>query len=139
MSFSALLFFVKSHMKTLFKYVLVGFFVYLVDYLTYLGLCNYLSFYPIYSNVFAKIVGAAFAFILHRSFTFREQKAESIKGEFIRYASCVMVNIPLFGMVFYVVSLAAFDYRITKIIADIISILISYVQARFLVFNEKKS
>jgi len=139
MSLSALLVFVKSHIKTLFKYALVGFFVYLVDYLTYLSICNYLHFLPIYANVIAKVVGAAVAFILHRSFTFRQQKTESVRREFIRYAGCVLVNIPLFSMVFYFVSLAALDYRVTKIIADIFSVLISYLQTKFLVFNGKNS
>jgi putative flippase GtrA len=94
---------------------------------------------PIYANVIAKVVGAAVAFILHRSFTFRQQKTESVRREFIRYAGCVLVNIPLFSMVFYFVSLAALDYRVTKIIADIFSVLISYLQTKFLVFNGKNS
>jgi putative flippase GtrA len=137
MSLSALLIFVKSHIKTLFKYVLVGLFVYLVDYLTYLGACNYLGFLPIYANIIAKIVGASVAFFLHRSFTFKQQNVGAIKAEFFRYAGCVLVNIPLFSIVFFLVSLVGLDYRVTKIIADVFSVLISYLQAKFFVFNGK--
>lgn len=117
------------------RYIVVGIFVYGIEYFCYLLLILYFYFSPLFANATAKVVAGLVAYFFHRVYTFRKNFYEDLYMDFAKYVVVLLINIPLFGLIFYAVNLIGLDYKITKIIADIFCIFIAYVQARFLVFN----
>jgi len=127
--------FLKSHVATLIRYGLVGIVIYAIEYLVYLTLIFGLAVIPVYSNMAAKVVAGLIGYFLHRKFTFQKQSSHDVHSDLLKYVICLAINIPVAGIVFYSVSLLGYGLNVTKIIADVICILIAYLQSRYLVFK----
>lgn len=128
--------FIKNNVGSMSRYFMVGVVVYGVEYVVYLLLVLQFSILPLYANGEAKVVAGLIAYFLHRMHTFQKEFDDGIYRDFVKYLSVLIVNIPLFGFVFYVISLIGLDFKITKVMADVFCICIAYLQARFFVFKK---
>ena len=93
---------------------------------------------PVISNVISKIAAGIFAFILHRSFTFKSEEDSSKLNQAIRYFSLLLINIPLSSVIlsFFLIWLADFP-EIAKVISDVIYVAINYFLAKYFIFAKK--
>jgi putative flippase GtrA len=127
---------VKDNVASLFRYLTVGLIVYGVEYFLYLILVGTVLVSPLYANAQAKVVAGLLAYILHRVHSFKKDFHDGLLRDLAKYIGVLAINIPLFGAVFYAVSLVSLDYKTTKLIADVFCIGIAYLQARLIIFNQ---
>ena len=85
---------------TFIRYVLVQLIAYCIDLGGFLLLLKAEFEGPIICNVFAKVSAGVFSFVLHRSFTFREEKKLAINHQVIRYFLLLALNIPFSSALF---------------------------------------
>jgi putative flippase GtrA len=135
MNLAAFIDFFRSNFLSMCRYIVVGIFVYGVEYISYLSLILYCSVAPLYANAAAKIIAGFIAYFFHRIYTFQKSFYEGLYKDLVKYVAVLLFNVPLFSVIFYAVNLFGLDYKVTKIIADIFCIAIAYLQTRFLVFN----
>lgn len=135
MSLAAIIDFLRNNFASLGRYGIVGIFIYGIEYTSYLLLILGCSAIPLYANAAAKIIAGLMGYLLHRVYTFKKSFRDGLYKDFVKYVAVLLINIPLFSLIFYGISLAGLDYKITKILADVICIAIAYLQTRFLVFN----
>lgn len=127
--------FLRNNFLSMCRYVVVGILVYGIEYCSYLLLIAYCSVAPLYANAIAKIIAGLLAYFFHRIYTFKKSFSEGLYKDFVKYVVVLLINLPLFGVIFYLVNLGGLDYKITKVIADVFCIAIAYLQTRFFVFN----
>ena len=132
---NAMISFIKGNFIQLIRYGLVGGLIYAIEYALYL-LCIYkFVVEPVYSNALAKVIAGIVAYFLHRHFTFRKKTNDDVHSDLVKYMTCLLINVPLFGLIFYLISLAGMNIILTKVVADITCIMIAYLQTKYLVFR----
>lgn len=127
--------FVKDNFLSICRYVLVGAGVYGVEYILYLLAVLSFSVAPLYANAVVKIIAGLFGYFFHRIYTFKKDFKDGFVKDLSKYVAVLIVNIPLFSLIFSAIAWLELDFKITKIIADIFCILIAYLQTKFLVFG----
>lgn len=127
--------FIKNNLAQLIRYGFVGGLVYGIEYALYLLFIYQCAVMPIYANATAKVAAGVIAYFLHRKLTFRKKTSADLHSDFVKYAACLLINIPLFGIIFYLVSLVGMNIILTKVLADVICIMVAYIQTKYLVFR----
>lgn len=117
------------------RYLLVGLVVYAIEYSVYLGLVLHAWLSPLFANAIAKVIAGLSGYFLHRLYTFGKPFHDGLLVDFCKYAAILLINIPLFGGIFYLVSLVVANFIGVKVIADILCVVIAYLQTRFIVFR----
>lgn len=127
--------FLRQNWKSIGRYLVVGLCVYAIEYGVYLGLVlnNWLS--PIVANAAAKVIAGLSGYFLHRLYTFGKPFYDGLVADFCRYVAILLINIPLFAGIFYLVSLLIPNFIWVKIVSDVFCIAIAYLQTRFFVFR----
>lgn len=117
------------------RYLVVGLCIYAIEYIVYLGLVfnNWLS--PIVANAAAKVIAGLSGYFMHRLYTFGKPFYDGLVADFCRYVVILLINLPLFAGIFYLVSLLIANFIWGKIVSDMFCIVIAYVQTRFFVFR----
>ena len=90
---------------------------------------------PIWANVLAKFAAGVFAFIVHRSFTFRVAKSGAIKHQAIRYFVLLALNIPVASAILALLLVWIAAPVPAKFIADIICVTFTYAVSKRFVFT----
>ena len=89
---------------------------------------------PVMSNALAKVAAGAFAFVTHRSFTFRLDKGKHSGRQMLRYIMLLALNVPLSSIVLGMVLFAVSHAVVAKIISDIIVVSFTYWLSKTWVF-----
>lgn len=111
---------------TFVRYVAIQIFAYGIDMGVYLA-SLYLGFLgPIISNVLGKISAGIFAFIVHRSFTFRLDKKKHNSKQMYRYIFLLGLNIPVSSVVLGLVLLIINNPVVAKFLSDVLIVLFSF-------------
>lgn len=119
---------------TFIRYLIIQIIAYGIDmgvflafvYLGYLG--------PIASNAIGKVAAGIFAFLSHRSFTFRLEKDMHSGKQKYRYFLLLGLNVPISSIVLAIV-LMVIDYPVfAKIISDVVIVVFSYWMSKTWVF-----
>lgn len=104
-----------------------------------------LGLHPLASNIFGKVVSAAFAFVAHRTFTFgnatgaQGQRSDMLR-QALRYGGLVLFNIPLSsGVLALMLALVPLPQAANKFLADVSCIAITYWLTRRFVFTKTVS
>lgn len=116
------------------KYVLIQLLAYGLEMGVFLVVLEKLSMHLLFSNVLGKIFAGVFAFLAHRSFTFRVESKTPIKKQAIIYFILLTVNIPLSSLILILFHLWILEPPIAKCFADIICIGLSYGLSKYVVF-----
>jgi putative flippase GtrA len=127
--------FFRQNWKSMWRYLLVGLCVYAIEYGVYVGLIFIEWLTPIVANTTAKIIAGLAGYFLHRLYTFGKPFLDGLLADFGKYVAILLINVPLFAGVFYLVSLVTTNLILIKVVADIFCVLIAYLQTRFLVFR----
>lgn len=92
---------------------------------------------PIVANVLAKIVAGIFAFVAHRSFTFRVSGNPAIRQQAIRYFVLLAVNIPVASAILALLFIWISEPVIAKFIADVVCVALTYSLSKHFIFAGK--
>jgi len=127
--------FIKNNFLSICRYVVVGAGVYGIEYLLYLAFVLNLGVLPLYANASAKIVAGLTGYFFHRIYTFKKGFKGGLSKDLAKYMAVLLVNIPLFSLIFVAIAWVGLDFKITKLIADVFCVAIAYLQTKFLVFG----
>ena len=89
------------------------------------------------ANVISWIIAIIFAYITNRKYVF-ESKNKNIFSELIKFSSSRITTLLIEMIYMYItVSILHFNYKIMKIIAQIIVIILNYVFSKIFVFQKE--
>lgn len=116
------------------RFVIVGGFLYLADFLVYWILVK-LSINPLIANFCGKIIGAFIGFFGHRYFTFQVIDKKLLLKHSLKYIIITLVYAPFSSLVLNGVFSLISNRIIAKIISDTICIVISFLLSKFAIFT----
>ena len=126
----------QSILFQIFRYIGVGGFVYFVDLTVFLIGTAFFSEAYLWINILGKIIASTTGFFLHKYFTFGSTKNSQTPREMALYAMLVLGNTILATALLYIgVDFLNQPQRATKIMTDIVVIIISFVMSRALFFK----
>jgi putative flippase GtrA len=119
---------------TLVRYIAIQLIAYGIDMGLFLAFI-YLGYLdPLVSNILGKVAAGIFAFLVHRSFTFRLDKKEHSKKQKYRYFLLLGSNVPLSSLVLGLF-LQAINYPVVaKLLSDVVIVVISFCVSKKWVF-----
>lgn len=123
---------------TFVRYVAIQVISYVIDMGMFLLLLKTELAGPIVSNMIAKLLAGFFAFVLHRSFTFRVENDLTIRHQAMRYFLLLAINIPFASALLAVVLLIITEPVIAKLIADVVSVVLTYAISKHFIFSGKQ-
>jgi len=122
----------------LLKYISIQILAYVID----LGLFTFLLylgyFGPLMANVLGKLAAGIFAFILHRSFTFKLEKQDHNRNQAVKYFTLLGLNIPFTALLLALLLLIIPLPIYSKILSDVIGVLLSFWLSKNWVFTQKR-
>lgn len=123
--------------KEVVLYIIFGVLTTLVNIVSYLLLAKIFGINNLFSNVMAWGISIVFAYITNRIFVF-ESKNKNILYEFALFVTGRGLSGILDSVLFYVLVVwLMFDDVISKIVINIIVIIINYVLSKEIIFKEK--
>lgn len=90
---------------------------------------------PIWANVLAKITAGIFAFIVHRSFTFRVGDNTVMIQQAIRYFTLLALNVPFASGILALLLVWITQPVAAKLVADVACVALTYWLSKHLVFT----
>lgn len=127
--------------RTLFqfmRYQLVGVVTYGVDISAFLVLLMILDIDLLLANMISKVLAGLFAFFAHRMFTFGVVTSTGRGRQVIFYFSLLALNVPLSALILSAVLWVIPVEVVAKVLSDVILVLISYFQLKFIVFKTQR-
>lgn len=116
------------------RYLIIQVIAYGVDMGVFLAFVYLGNLGPIISNAIGKIAAGIFAFLSHRSYTFRLDKAKHSGKQMFRYILLLGLNVPISSVVLAIV-LYVIDYPvIAKIISDVVIVMFTFWVSKTWVF-----
>jgi putative flippase GtrA len=116
------------------RYIAVGLLTYGIDMGVFLFFLNFVVEGPLISNLIAKVAAGIFAFLSHRSFTFRIDKRNHEKKQIVRYLLLLLLSVPLSVVALKLILPVLDKPVIAKFVADVICVLFSYWFSKTWVF-----
>ena len=126
----------RAELKRLAIYGSISAIGYGIDMGTFLILTNAADVGLLTSNVLSKILSAGFSFSAHRRFTFPQVDSSGRGDQVIKYFLLVGLNIPIATTILALLSQWISPPAMAKFIADLLCVLLSYVQTKHLVFSK---
>jgi putative flippase GtrA len=90
---------------------------------------------PILANVMAKLAAGIFAFIAHRSYTFRVSDSPAVRQQAVRYFSLLALNIPVASAILALLLAWVAAPVADKFIADVVCVALSYLLSKHFIFT----
>jgi len=117
------------------RYLLVGVVTYGVDISAFLLLFKFFGLNLLLANMISKVLAGLFSFVAHRIFTFGVIEAKGRAQQAVRYFIFLAINIPISAFILTAVQWILSMEIAAKILADVILVLISYAQSKYIVFK----
>lgn len=90
---------------------------------------------PIVANVIAKLAAGIFAFVVHRTFTFRVESNSATKHQAIRYFLLLALNVPIASAVLAIILILFAEPAVIKFISDIVCVALTCGLDKHFVFT----
>jgi len=119
------------------RYLGVQIIAYGIDIGGFLLLCLLIS--PVPANVLSKMAAGSFAFIAHRRVTFKVHRYGGGRGQLLKYAALLAINIPISSGLLVLLLTWLPVAALAKIVSDTICVGMTFVLSRHLVFTRKRS
>ncbi len=116
------------------RYIAIQLFAYCIDIGGFLALIYLGVFGPIISNIPGKIAAGFFAFIAHRSFTFRLDKNNHNRKQMYRYFLLLGLNVPVSSVMLALVLLIIDNSIFAKLLSDAFIVIFSFWLSKSWVF-----
>jgi putative flippase GtrA len=104
----------------------------MIDMSVFLAAINFAALDIVYSNTIAKIFAGAFAFALHRSFTFKVEGAPQAQA--IKYIMVLSLNVPITTGILTLLS-PHLPLVFAKFITDLFYFVLSFGVSKFYIFK----
>ncbi len=125
----------KKSLLQFMRYLLVGVVTYGVDISVFLVLLNLFGTDLLLANAVSKVSAGLFSFFAHRIFTFGVVAPLGRGRQAIRYFILLALNVPLSALILSAMLLINPMEVGAKLQSDVIIVLISYAQSKFIVFR----
>lgn len=120
------------------RYLLVGVVTYCVDMSAFLVLLNFFGIDLLLANMISKVLAGLFSFFSHRAFTFGLVASTGRGRQAIRYFILLALNVPLSALILSAILWITPIGVLAKVLSDVILVLISYLQSKFIVFKIRR-
>jgi putative flippase GtrA len=91
----------------------------------------------VYAQAIARLTGGLVAFMLHRSWSFRDQQGVGLTTEAGRFMVLYVFSFAVsIGTVYLMVDLLDFNRYASKAFADVLCFIVNFVVMKFWVFND---
>jgi len=123
--------------KEIILYIIFGIFTTLVNIISYLFFAHIIGIYDLFSNIMAWFFSIIFAYITNRIYVF-ESKNENVLYEFALFVTGRGLSGILDSLLFFMfVIWLMFDDVISKIVINIIVVILNYVLSKKIIFKER--
>ena len=122
--------------RELFWYVVFGVLTTVVNILSYLLFARIFNVNYIYSNIIAWFLSVLFAYITNRIWVFESKSSNIIKEAFYFFAGRIFSGVLDTGLMYVFIDLLSFGDEFSKIIIQVIVVIVNYVLSKYVVFNE---
>ncbi|TBO34534.1 GtrA family protein [Aquabacterium lacunae] len=119
-----------------FRYFCVMLMGYAVDLLGFLFLFKVLGIDAVPSSAISKALSSICSYFAHAIFTFRGKPGAISHASAAKYFFVVAINVPLSSLMLYFIDLVIASGVVSKISSDILMLLVTYVQTKFMVFKK---
>lgn len=122
-------------MKQIIRYLFVGGGAVFIDYISYFALMRFVSIQPSISKGASYILGALFAFIMNKIWTFEsDEPTHKALGKFTAlYLSTFLANVSINSAVLWMLG----GKQIAFVLATATSIVLNYIGQKFWVFRSR--
>ncbi len=90
---------------------------------------------PISANISAKLAAGIFAFVAHRSFTFRVGETQAVKQQAIRYFLLLALNVPVASAILALLLVWIVEPVAAKFVADVVCVALTYGLSKHFIFT----
>ena len=124
--------------KEIINYLIAGFLTVIVSVLTYALFTKGLNMHYITSNIFSWIVAVLFAYYVNSKFVFVSSTIKKEKiSEIINFFKYRILSLLIETIIIYLlVDLIRLDDMISKLIVQVIVIILNYIFSKFLIFKK---
>ena len=122
--------------KELFFYILFGILTTLVNIVVYLLFSKIFNVNYIFSNIIAWFVSVLFAYVTNRIWVFESKSTKIFKEISLFFAARLFSGILDTGLMYVFIDLMKFGDEFSKIIIQIIVVILNYVLSKFFIFKD---
>lgn len=121
--------------RELFWYVVFGVLTTVVNILSYLLFARIFNVNYIYSNIIAWFLSVLFAYITNRIWVFESKSSNIIKEASYFFAGRIFSGVLDTGLMYVFIDLLSFGDEFSKIIIQVIVVIVNYVLSKYVVFK----
>lgn len=92
-----------------------------------------------FANIISWILSVTFAYFCNRKFVFKSNNKNKLKESIKFFTSRISTLFIDMGIMFLLVTILSFNDTISKIIVQVVVLVLNYLFSKFIVFNKKKS
>ena len=122
--------------KELFSYIVFGILTTLVNIITYLFFTRIFGINYLISNIFAWILSVLFAYVTNRIWVFESRNTNIIKEISLFFGGRLFSGIFDVGLMYVFIEILSVNDFISKIIIQIIVVVLNYLISKLIVFKE---
>ena len=121
--------------RELFWYVVFGVLTTAVNILAYLLFARIFNVNYIYSNIIAWFLSVLFAYITNRIWVFESKSSNIIKEASYFFAGRIFSGVLDTGLMYVFIDLLSFGDEFSKVIIQVIVVIVNYVLSKYVVFK----
>lgn len=121
--------------KELVAYAVFGVLTTLVNIATYFIFARFLGVYYLISNCFAWFFAVSFAYVTNRKWVFESKSPDILKECSLFFGGRIFSGIVDIGLIYLFIDILSIGDFISKVVTQIIVIILNYVFSRWIVFK----
>jgi len=121
--------------RELVLYVVFGAFTFFVNLISYFFFANLLGINYLVSNAIAWVLSVLFAYVTNRTWVFESKSPNILKEMSLFFGGRIFSGVVDMFLMYAFIDLIAFDSSISKIVVQIIVIVLNYIFSKLIVFK----
>ena len=122
--------------RELILYVVFGAFTFFVNLISYFFFANILNINYLVSNAIAWFLSVLFAYITNRTWVFESKSPKILKEMSLFFGGRIFFGVVDMVLMYTFIDLLVFNDSISKIVVQIIVIVLNYIFSKLIVFKE---
>lgn len=122
--------------RELILYVVFGAFTFLVNLISYFFFANLLGINYLVSNAIAWFLSVLFAYVTNRIWVFESKSPNILKEMSLFFGGRIFSGVVDMLLMYTFIDLLVFDSTISKIVVQIIVIILNYIFSKLIVFKD---
>lgn len=121
--------------RELILYVIFGFFTTMINLIVYFLFARVLHVNYLFSNVMAWVLSVLFSYVTNRIWVFESENTNVITECLLFFGSRFFAGTVDTGLLFIFIDVLAINDMISKIVIQVIVIVLNYVMSKFIIFK----